>query len=276
MPDGDIKLNSGNFDKLRDVIHKNTGITVADNRKSLIETRLRSRLREIEETSFSEYLGRLSTDSDEMQELINRVTTNETYCYRTPLIWDFFTEEFIPAFCNKKSGSPMRAWSAAASTGEEAHTIGIFSEGIRQKTPEFDYQILGTDISSRVIEKAKKGLYVGRAIARLEREQPDLFARHMSGDAETGFSVKPAIKRRISFKLHNLIKPLPQEASFDIVFLRNVLIYFSAAEQERILDNVARKLNPDGVLIIGESESLTRLNTVFRQDAPLIYRMDRM
>ncbi len=272
MPDADVELNSGIFNKLRAVIFQNTGITIADNRKGLLESRLRGRLREIDEVSFNGYLTRVGRDADEMQELINRVTTNETYCYRTPRVWDFFRNEFLAEFCAKKHPRAMKAWSAAASSGEEAHTIGLICEDLRQDAPGFDYTVLGTDISSRVIKKAETGLYRGKSIARLKKEQPGLVETHMKGDDDAGYEVKPEIKRRLTFKLHNLIKRLPGNQSFDIVFLRNVLIYFSNSEQEQILWNVSRQMHPDAVLIIGESESLTRLECPFEQVAPLIYR----
>lgn len=273
MPEKEIELNSGSFNKLRALIHQKTGITVADNRKGLLQSRLRGRLRETQDSSFTSYLDRVTKDAGELQELIDRITTNETYCYRTPRIWDFFRDEFLPEFCAKKLPRPMRAWSAASSTGEEAHTIGIFCEDLRQNSAGFDYEVFGTDISSRVIKKAQNGHYVGKAIARLQREQPALFERHMTGDKDTGFAVKPEVKSRLTFKLHNLIKPLGPTKKFDIVFLRNVLIYFSSTEQEQILRNVARQMQPDAYLIIGESESLTRLDTDFQQTSPLIYSL---
>jgi chemotaxis protein methyltransferase CheR len=274
MPEDNIELHLGSFNKLRELIHQKTGITVAENRKGLLESRLRGRLRETQDTSYSGYLDRVANDAAELQELIDRITTNETYCYRTPRVWDYFQKEFLPAFCEKNLPRPMRAWSAASSTGEEAHTIGIFCEEVRQNAPGFDYQVFGTDISSRVIGKAQEGRYQGKAIARLQREQPSLFQRHMVGNKEDGYSVRPDIKSRLTFKMHNLIKPLVPAQKFDIVFLRNVLIYFSSVEQERILRNVARQMQPDAVLIIGESESLTRLDTDFNQVSPLIYVLE--
>lgn len=273
MPDHRIELTSGEFDKLRALIHQTTGITVNENRRRLLQSRLSGRLRELDEVNFNKYISRLKSDGDELQELVNRVTTNETYCYRTPRIWEYFEEEFVPSFIAKKLPRPMKVWSAAASTGEEAHTIGVVLENTRLKAQGFDYSVLGTDISSRVIKKAEQGLYSGRSIERLKSEKPDLLKNHMIGNEEDGYVVKPEIKTRINFKLHNLVETLSPSQMFDIVFLRNVLIYFSNPEQETILRNIGRQMNPDAVLIIGESETLTRLDTDFEQVAPLIYRL---
>jgi chemotaxis protein methyltransferase CheR len=173
---------------------------------------------------------------------------------------------------NAKTARQMKVWSAAASTGEEAHTIGVMLEEVREANRGFDYSVLGTDISSRVLDVAKAGQYIGRPVARFRKEDPALFAKHMIGNETDGFCVKPQIKKRISFKLHNLLKKLPSGGPFDVVFLRNVLIYFTHEDQEKILANVHAQLRPEGTLIIGESETLKSLKCNFEMIAPLVYR----
>lgn len=273
MPQGhDAELSDQNFTKLRSIIHEHTGITIADGRKSLLVSRLRSRLREVEDPDFKSYIARVTRDSGELQELINRVTTNKTYFYRTPRIWEHFRTVAVPEFLEKKAMRPMRVWSAAASTGEEAHTIGTALESVRQSEDRFEYKILGTDISSRVLKHAEAGVYERPALVRFQKDEPTLFAAHMQGDDNAGFQVSPAIKQRISFKLHNLQKRLTGAASFDVVFLRNVLIYFSPEDQENILRHVHAMMPPEGTLYIGESETVTRLDTEFEILEPMIYR----
>lgn len=265
-------LSEADFVLLRGIIHRETGITIAENRRSMLVSRLQRRLSESGEGTFRKYIKRITNDPQEMQELTNRITTNETYFYRTPRVWSHLREEAIPDFLAKNSARTMKIWSAAASTGEEGHTLGIVLEDIRKKHPGFDYSILGTDISSRVIAVADKGRYVGRPVARFRKEEPELFKNYMIGDDEDGFRVTPDIKKRIKFKLHNLVNPLESDGPFDVVFLRNVLIYFSAEDQEKILANVYDKMKPQGMLAIGESETLHNLNTNFEPVAPLIYR----
>ncbi|MEP5729536.1 MAG: protein-glutamate O-methyltransferase CheR [Sulfitobacter sp.] len=268
----DVAMTDSDFTKLRAIIHKGTGITIGENRKSMLVSRLRSRLREVDEPSFSGYISRLSKDPDEMQEMTNRVTTNETYFYRTPRVWDYLEDEFLPRFLEKGQSQPMRVWSGASSTGEEAHTIGVLLENIRLTNAKFDYSVLGTDVSSRVLDVATKGLYKGRSIARFRKAKPDLFDKHMVGDDENGFKADPQIRSRLKFKLHNLFNGLKSGGPFDVVFLRNVLIYFIDEDQERILQHVWNQMRPDGVLFIGESETLTKLKTPFEQIVPIIYR----
>lgn len=271
-PDTDVTMSDGDFSKLRAIVHRNTGITIGETRKTMLVSRLRRRLREVNEPSFAAYISRLSRDPEEMQELTNRVTTNETYFYRTPRVWDYFQGVFIPEYLANGQNRRMRVWSAAASTGEEAHTIGAILEQQRLANPGFDYSVLGTDVSSRVLEVAQKGVYNGRSIARFRKEQPELFARQMAGSDAAGYRAVPQVRARLKFKLHNLLEKLGGTSPFDAVFLRNVLIYFTDEDQERILRHVRDLIKPDGILFIGESETLNNLQTGFEQLAPIIYR----
>lgn len=268
----ETNMSDGEFSKLRAIVHSATGITIAENRRSMLISRLRKRLREVEEPSFSSYINRLTNDPDEMQELTNRVTTNETYFYRTPRVWDHFTTTFLPEFHNKAEGRRMRVWSAAASTGEEAYTVGVILEQQRLQHSGFDYSVLGTDVSSRVLGIAQTGIYNGRAIVRFRNAQPDLFQKYMNGDDTKGYKAAPQVRSRVKFKLHNLLERLGGAGGFDVVFLRNVLIYFTPDDQERILAHVRSMIRTDGVLYIGESETLTNLKTDFLQIAPIIYQ----
>ena len=268
----DIQMSDSDFSKLRAIVHENTGITIGETRKSMMYSRLRRRLREVDEPSFAAYIARLLRDPGEVQELTNRITTNETYCYRTPRIWTYFQGEVLPPFLEGPENRRIRVWSAAASTGEEAHTIGVILEQKRIENPGFDYSVFGTDISSRVLDIAQTGLYKGRAIARFQKEQPDLFEKFMTGNETDGFKAVPQVRARIKFKLHNLLDRLGSTRPFDVIFLRNVLIYFTEEDQEKILSNIRDLIRPDGVLFIGESETLQNLNTGFEQVAPIIYR----
>ncbi len=272
MPESDIELSDSNFTKLRAIIHRNTGITIADGRKSLLLSRLRSRLRETGEPDFRSYIVRVSSDADELQELINRITTNKTYFYRTPRIWEHFSTVAVPEYLERNTNRSLRVWSAASSTGEEACTIGVLLEDARRSHAALDYTILGTDVSSRVIAQAEAGVYADATVKEFRQERPDLFEAHVNGAGDSGFRISPAIRARIKFKRHNLLNPLTNTRPFDVIFLRNVLIYFTTEDQEAILRNVHAALAPAGVLYIGESETLTRLDTDFEIEAPMIYR----
>lgn len=265
-------LSDLQFEKLREIIHANTGITIGDGRKSLLLSRLRSRLRDANEPDFKSYISRLNSDASELQELINRVTTNKTYFYRTPRVWEHFLNVAVPEFLAEKPKRPMRIWSAASSTGEEAHTVGILLDEVRQSEVGFDYSVLGTDVSSRVIKIAETGVYAPQTFAAFRKDKPDLVRNALVGDDASGFHVKPDIKSRLKFKLHNLQKRLKSSGQFDVVFLRNVLIYFTVEDQENILRHVCAMMPPTGILYIGESETLGRLETPFDPVEPMVYR----
>jgi chemotaxis protein methyltransferase CheR len=268
-------LSDADFAKLRSIVHKNTGITIAENRRGMLFSRLQRRLRETGTPTFGDYIARVTSDKEEMQELTNRVTTNETYCYRTPRVWAHLREVVLPEILTRPGARQMKLWSAAASTGEEAHTIAAIMEDVRSKTPGFNYSVLGTDISSRVIAIAEEGCYVGRAVARFKREEPELFAKQMVGDDTSGYHLNPEAKKKIAFRRHNLLERLKSGGPFDVVFLRNVLIYFTVEDQEKILANVHEAMRPDATLIIGESETLSNMNCKFEPVAPFIYRATR-
>jgi chemotaxis protein methyltransferase CheR len=268
----DDTLGDAAFAELVKVTHELTGITIRPNRKTMLVSRLRSRLRATNCANFKDYLKLLKSDSSETAHYVNSVTTNKTLFYRTPRIWSYLTDDFIPAWIKAGHNRPMEIWSGASSTGEEIYTAGMVLEEFRKKHPGFDYRIVGTDISDRVVEIADKGVYSGRIIDMFKTSAPELFAKYMIGNDGDGYRVNNDIRSRIKFQRHNIFKPFQTRGKYDVSLLRNVLIYFTHEDQERAIANVERSLRPDGVLIIGESESLSPLQTNYVRVAPLIYR----
>lgn len=268
----ELQLSDMHFAKLRGIIHDHTGISIGEGRKSLLLSRLRGHLRAAGAPDFKSYIKLVTSDADALQELIDRVTTNKTYFYRTPRIWEHFRDVAVEDFLDRNTMRPMRIWSAAASTGEEAYTAGIILEDLRCKRTQFDYKILGTDISARVLKSAEAGVYQAPAVAAVQKERPDLFKAHVLADDAGQFTVNSKIRSRISFKLHNLRSKLRNGGPFDVVFLRNVLIYFQPEDQERILAEVHSVMSPAGTLYIGESETLSPLKTDFEIVQPLVYQ----
>ncbi len=268
----DETLSDACFREFLRLIHNLTGVTIDDTRKSMLISRLRKRVRARGLPNFESYLRFVKEDRDEVEHFVDNVTTHETYFYRTPGIWTYFRDVFLPEWHLATPSRALNAWSAAASTGAEAHTIGIFLEDFKSANAGFDYAILGSDVSSQVIETSRDGRYVGRTVERFRQARPELFSRYMTGDDDIGYHVSAEIRRAIKFKTHNLFRPLAHPAKFDIVFLRNVLIYFTKEDQEAVLSNIHRQMTHEGVLIIGESETLSRLSTNFRPVAPMTYR----
>lgn len=268
----DDNIDDACFDGLKSLIHKLTGITIKQERQIMLVGRLRPRLRALEISSYPEYLEYVRANKSEHEEFVNKVTTNETYFFRTPRVWEYIEQSFLPEWQAAKSSSTLQVWSAASSTGEEAHTLGIFLEHFRKSNPGVDYRIHGTDIDTTVVEKATQGLYKGRSVERFRQTRPDMFKRYMAGNDDDGFRVLPDIKSRMNFTQLNLFDSPLDGAGFDLIFLRNVLIYFTKEDQEKLMSALARRIKPEGTLIIGESESLNSLNTGFEAVKPTIYK----
>ena len=252
-------------------IHENTGISIPENRRSMLISRIRKRLRELRIPNYRSYFELIEKDKEEKKIFINLITTNETYFYRTPRVWDFVENDFLPKKCEGQSRM-VNIWSAASSTGEEAHMLGILCQSFKDNHPNFYYKIMGTDISSAVIEKAINGKYAGRSVKRFKEARWSLFQKYMIGSESIGYQVLPYIKKNIHFKEHNLFNVLSENKKFDLILLRNVLIYFSKTDKEKVLEKLCEKLSPSGYLIIGESESLNALRSNFESVLPLIYK----
>ena len=260
------------FDGFVKLVHKLTGITIKPERQSMLEGRLRCRVRDLGLSGFSEYLAYVKSHAEEHEAFVNQVTTNETYFFRTPRVWDYVENTFLPQWYSEHANRTLKVWSAASSTGEEAHTLGILMQHFKDNHVGFEYQITGTDIDTKVISTATLGVYKGRSVERFRQAKPDWFSQYMNGDDDKGYTVLPAIKSRIRFSQLNLFSSAPATEKMNLVLLRNVLIYFTASDQERVMNSVHRRLDSNGVAIIGESESLNSLQTSFESIAPTIYR----
>jgi chemotaxis protein methyltransferase CheR len=264
------ELDQPLLQKIIELVYKFTGITMGVGKKTLIQGRLRPRIRALGLVSYDQYIEYLNSHKDEVQEFVNLVTTNETSFFRTQRVWDFFVKEFLPLWVEQNPKKTLKIWSGAASSGEEIYTIGICCEEYLQKNPEFNYQIMGTDISSEVLATAEIGEYSGRSIESFKTTNRQIFDKYMEA-TEAGFRVKSNIRSKIRFGIHNLFQIPIERKIYDIIFLRNVLIYFEAKDQEKVLSNISKGLVNEGLLIIGESESLSSLQTPFKYRLPLIY-----
>lgn len=265
-----LELEGTSLEKVLLLVYKLTGISMGVNKKTLIQGRLRPRIRKLGLGSYDNYLDYLSNNKEEIQEFINVVTTNETSFFRTQRVWEYFTKDFLPNWWLVNPKKTLKIWSGASSSGEEVYTIGICCEEFRNKNPGFSYQIYGTDISSDVVAVAEKAEYAGRSIELFKTTNRPLFDKYMQPHGE-GFKVHPDVKLKIRFGLHNLFS-IPRERNFyDIVFLRNVLIYFEPPDIEKVLSNISKGLVFSGTLIIGESESLSSLKTPFKYKQALVY-----
>ena len=248
-----------------------TGITIPIQKKTMIMFRLRKRLAELGHPSVAEYTAKVRHSLREQQIFINLLTTNETSFFRTPRVWTYFREEFLPQAVKTMQNDTLKVWSAAASTGEEACSIAMLCHDLQLRHPSFRYQVLATDVDTDVLARAESGRFCSRTVDKLRQTNPDLFGRHFKESAGDSFEADQQLLRNIRFAPHNLMESSNRWPSQHLVFLRNVLIYFREAEQIKILKNLSTIMAPGSILILGESESISALNTPFRFEQPQIY-----
>lgn len=251
---------------LIELVYRHTGISMNTRKENLIRTRLRPRMRELKMQTFEEYVAHLESNREEVEIFINLLTTNETTFFRTPRIWEYFQHEFLDHWKRESVEQCLNIWSAAASTGEEAYSISMscLENGVH------NFKILGTDISTEVLEAARAGTCAEKNFKDLSLKYPHLKEKYFDQSGETLIARK-ILKEHIQFQQHNLFQVLNSKIQFDVVFLRNVLIYFNNEDQAKVLKNLSRSLKSGGILILGESESISRLETNFKYKSPLIY-----
>ncbi len=258
---------------IRELLYSHTGISLGPGKKTLVISRLFKRLQAYELSSFGEYFAALKAERfpGELELAIDLLTTNETYFFREPHHFDLLKK--------LAEGSPktssFRVWSAACSSGEEAYSIGIMLQEIRRMSFKLDWEVRASDISQQMLEQANSGLY---DIERSETIQEDLLKRYFlkgTGRYEGLMLVARTLRDNIQFARINLIQPLPELVPFDVIFLRNVLIYFDTLTKRRVVGQILTKLKPDGVLFVGSAESLGGVIPGLVNIGPGVYRQDR-
>jgi chemotaxis protein methyltransferase CheR len=271
MSDIEKNMSDKELKECLSLIKKLTGITMEERKRDLLVTRIRPQLRKLSLTKFSEYIDRVNSDASIRQSFINLVTTNETHFFRTDIVWNFFESDFLPKWYQKNKNEVLQIWSAASSTGAEAYSIAMLCEEFKSSHPGFSYKVEASDISTQVLSIAEQGIYTDKLIDELKERKPILFQKYIKLINSQQGQVVESIKNKVSFSVHNLHQRPKKSQYFDIVFLRNVLIYFNEADQKLVLSHIKESLIKEGILIIGESESLSRLDTDFMFAKPLIY-----
>jgi chemotaxis protein methyltransferase CheR len=261
-------LAADEFDWISRFLNERTGIQLKDGKQAMVMGRLEKRLRLHNIGTYKDYFCRLNQPGNEVELrlAIDLLTTNETYFFREPQHFNYLCEQILPKHPLSK---PLRIWSAASSSGEEAYTLGLL---LAEYFPSNNWEIIGTDISSRMLEIARDGLY---PMSASENIPPGLLKKYcLRGvDEYEGFLlIDPAIRKRVKFEHANLIGELPDLGMFDIIFLRNVMIYFEQDTKQRVLDRLQRYLLPAGQFFISHTESLSGFKTPLKMIKPSIYQ----
>ena len=257
------------FGLFQRLIYKIAGINLADSKKVLLVGRLQKRLRHHELDTFTQYYRMLASGQhpEELQIMVDLLTTNETYFFREPKHFDFLVEEILR---KRRSAGSFRILSAASSTGEEAYTMAmVLAENLRNAP----WEVVGTDISTQVLEKARRGHY---PLERNEGIPPAYLSKYcLKGvrSQEGSFLISSELRQRVSFHHLNLTLPVRQDLGlFEVIFLRNVMIYFDTDTKRKVVDNLLPLLAPDGYLIIGHSETLNGISDGLNALRPTIYQ----
>ncbi|MCQ8103976.1 protein-glutamate O-methyltransferase CheR [Methylomonas sp. SURF-2] len=261
-------LKEHEFRWIKDYLYRHAGIVLNDSKHALVTGRLEKRLRYHGIRSYSEYFRILDKAGFERETsmAIDLLTTNETYFFREPKHFDFLTSQVFP---HHTPGQTFRIWSAASSSGEEAYTLAMLLAEFGKTT---QWEIIGTDISTRILEKAQRGLYPLSAAEKIPTTLLKKYCLKGSGEYDGFFLIDPSIRARVRFKYANLIEKLPELGGFDVIFLRNVMIYFDIPTKQKLVERIRSYLRPGGYFIISHSESLNGISNQFKMLAPSIYQ----
>jgi chemotaxis protein methyltransferase CheR len=268
QPNG-ILMTGEQFLQLRDFIYEKSGIYFADSKKSLLENRLTFRLKAYNFTDYEKYYYLLKYDpqaAKELRALYDTITTNETSFFRSPPQIEAFTEKALPdvmARRQKAGEKTLRLWSAGCSTGEEAYTLGIvLKEVLKETIRDWDIKICASDISEKALRSAKQASYNEYALRGVP---PEVRQKYFKADNDQ-FVVIEEIKSLVELQFLNFMDSQRMQLmkGFDIIFCRNVLIYFDDAARKKIVSNLYDNINPGGYLFIGHSESLHNITRAFK------------
>jgi chemotaxis protein methyltransferase CheR len=260
-------LAASDFAWIRDFLYARTGIVLKDGKQALVTGRLARRLRHHGLSSYAEYFRLLGVPgSAETGIAIDLLTTNETYFFREPTHFDFLRQMVQERVIASR---PVRVWSAASSSGEEAFTIAMTLEDALDGGP---FEVVGTDISSRVLERARLALYPIDAAAKIPPPLLRRFCLKGKDEYDGYLAVSTALTAKVTFRPANLIEPLPDLGRFDVIFLRNVMIYFDNETKAPLVERVTRLLRPGGFLLVSHSETLSGMQGGLRLVRPSIYQ----
>tara|TARA_R100000322_G_scaffold104450_1_gene66570 strand:+ start:3064 stop:3861 length:798 start_codon:yes stop_codon:yes gene_type:complete len=259
-------LTESEFKRFQKLMFDEAGVTLPSSKKALVSGRLAKRLKLHGCGSFGAYYDLLSTDASEHQWAVDLLTTNETYFFREPKHFEFLRDEILKAH---PSSRPFRAWSAASSSGEEPYSLAMLLGDVLGSNT---WEVIGSDISMQVLEKAERGLY---PLARTNHMPPGYLKRFClkgTGTHAGKLLVSRNLRERVKFMQVNLNAELPKLGQFDVIFLRNVMIYFSAETKAQVVRRVLAQLRPGGHFFIGHSESLNGITDGLELVRPSVYR----
>jgi chemotaxis protein methyltransferase CheR len=272
----DRPLTDAEFERISEMVYQHCGINLHDGKKQLVQARVAKRLRAGNFGSLNDYLDFVIEEpsGQEFTLLIDAMSTNLTSFYREPDHFKFMVDVALPELIQRKQKQgdrTIRLWSSACSTGEEPYTLAMILRDAIPDINRWDVKILASDISTHVLRVAKRGFYSADRLKPLPQGYATRFFRSANLDGTKGFEVSPELTQMIAFRHLNLMNNWPFTGPFDIIFCRNVMIYFDKPTQERLVNRFHNVLSKGGILFTGHSESLTGVNHPFGYVRPTVY-----
>ncbi len=269
------ELGDKEFKILSDYIYSYYGIKMPDVKKVMLQGRLLKRIRELGMKTYKEYVDYLFSDegqSKELYDFLSVVTTNKTDFFREPVHFDFLKQTVLPEFMEGRENM-LKVWSAGCSSGEEPYTISVVLNEFKRLNAAFNFSIMGTDISSNVLQKAAQGIYSEDKIDIIPLELKKRYFLRSKDRTRATVRVAPLLQQNLTLRYLNLMdQSYDVQDKFDIIFCRNVLIYFDRATQEQVINKLCRHLKPNGYFFIGHSESLSSMSVPLKHIKPTIFR----
>ena len=261
-------LNDQEFDQFSALIYRIAGISMSSAKKQLITSRLAKRLRHHQLANYGDYFNFITSaqGEDELQEAVDSLTTNETHFFREPKHFDFLRQRLIPA---RQVGRGLRIWSAACSSGEEPYSIAMVLDELLGKEP---WEVVASDISSRVLNKARSGLFPMERLPEIPKPYLSRYCLKGIDEHDGSLLIERSLRDRVRFFAHNLTQPAPRLEPFDVIFLRNVMIYFDQETKRQVVARLLPLLRPGGYFLVGHSESLNGVTDALRLAVAAVYR----
>ena len=254
-----FSLSDEDFNLFQKCIYEKCGITFSDLNRATLESRIWQSLQREKVESPKDFYKKIMADNEAMGHFLDLITTNLTSFFRSSLQLDAVTKTVIPELINQKRGDKSKAikiWSAGCSTGEEPYTLAMIFE--KHLPPDLSYTVVASDLSLKSLETGKAGIYPEKKIGEI----PEIYSKFVEPAGDGKYKICDSVKSKVTFDYHNLLHS-SKFLSFDLVFCRNVLIYFDAASQMEVLDNIFEALSPNGYLFLGHSESIIGMDSRF-------------
>jgi chemotaxis protein methyltransferase CheR len=273
----ELHLTDKEFLTISEMVYQHCGIRLDDEKKELVRSRLSKRLRLLGYESYSDYMEfvRQQPGGEEFSLLIDAISTNFTSFFRERQHFDFLEKQLLPGILEskaKKGDYRLRAWCAGCSSGEELYTMAITILDTIGDNLRWDVKILATDISTRMLEAAKRGVYEQKKIEPLSPAQKQKYLTVSRSQGEKLYEVKPEVKKMTIVRYLNFMEAWPIQTSLDFIFCRNVMIYFDRVTQANLVNRFWELLEPGGILFTGHSESLTGIKHSFKYIEPAVYQ----